>query len=46
MGGSSSLDDINRQMDEDFNATINKIKNGADDMKNNTVDGVRNSANK
>ena len=46
MGGSSSLDDINRQMDEDFNATISQIKNGADDMKNNTVDGVRNSANK
>ena len=46
MGGSSSISDINRQIDENFNATINKIKNGADKIKDDAVINIQNDVSK
>ena len=52
MGGSSSIsiDDINRQIEDGFNQTINrikddsnKIKNGAEKIKNDAVNDIQNN---
>ena len=41
MGGSSSIQDINRQIDAGFNETIGKIKNGSEDIKNKAINEIR-----
>ena len=43
MGGSSSISDINRQIDQGFNETIGKIKNGADKIKNDAITDIQNN---
>ena len=46
MGGSSSDSYINRQINENFNATINKIKHGADKIKDDAINNIQNDVSK
>ena len=48
MGGSSSInvDDINRQIQDGFNQTINKLKDGSNKIKDDTINTIQNDVNK
>ena len=46
MGGSSSIDDINRQIEDGFNQTINRIKDDSNKIKDDTINSVQNDVNK
>ena len=43
MGGSSSIDDINRQIDDGFNKTINQIRDGSNKIKDDAINDIRNN---
>ena len=48
MGGSSSInfDDIDRQIEEGFNQTINRIKNDSNKITNDAINTIQNDVNK
>ena len=45
MGGSSSISDINRQIDQGFNETIGKIKYGTEKIKSEAINDIQNKKN-